>query len=224
VLARGLLHDPTHAVLVGRRDMPGTRRRLETFADLMERPAETGATSNPVRSLPKSTRRLYRPDHDPRTTPFVEKLEDVRRIFLDLDEPVNVACAIGAFAGLRTGEVLALAWDHVDLTRRTIHVRESIRGPLKDKDSRIVPVLDPLLPILTTWKLRRAEPAASFRRCGPTVPAWTSTRSSARRRRSCTCRGSWYQATRHTFASHWVSRGGTIEDLREIMGPTAPCS
>ena len=35
------------------------------FCDLVERGL---ATSNPVRSLPKSTRRLYRPDHDPRTT------------------------------------------------------------------------------------------------------------------------------------------------------------
>lgn len=28
----------------------------------------------------------------------------------------------------------------------------------------------------------------------------------------------WYQATRHTFASHWVLAGGTIEKLREVMG------
>jgi len=28
----------------------------------------------------------------------------------------------------------------------------------------------------------------------------------------------WYQATRHTFASHWVLAGNTIEELREIMG------
>jgi len=32
---------------------------------------------------------------------------------------------------------------------RRIHVRESVNGPLKDGDSRIVPVLDALLPILT---------------------------------------------------------------------------
>jgi site-specific recombinase XerD len=27
-----------------------------------------------------------------------------------------------------------------------------------------------------------------------------------------------YQATRHTFASHWVLTGGSIERLRDIMG------
>jgi hypothetical protein len=28
----------------------------------------------------------------------------------------------------------------------------------------------------------------------------------------------WYQATRHTFASQWVLTGGTLEKLREVMG------
>jgi hypothetical protein len=72
-------------------------------------PIEDGkATSNPARGLPRATRRLVKPTHDSRTTPFIEKLEDVRRIYLDLPESLNVAYAIGAFAGLRTGEVLGL--------------------------------------------------------------------------------------------------------------------
>jgi hypothetical protein len=37
---------------------------------------------------------------------------------------------------------------------RRIHLRESVKGPLKDKDSRMVPVLDALAPILASWKLR----------------------------------------------------------------------
>jgi Phage integrase family len=28
----------------------------------------------------------------------------------------------------------------------------------------------------------------------------------------------WYEATRHTFASHWVMAGGSIEKLKEILG------
>ncbi len=54
----------------------------------------------------------------------------MRRIYLYLPEPVNVAFAIGALAGLRTGEVLALRWAQVDLETRRIHVRESLKGPL----------------------------------------------------------------------------------------------
>ena len=121
------------------------------FVDLTERGLATG---NPARGLPTSLMRLIRPTHDPKKTPFIERLDDVRGIFLALPEPLNVAYAIGALAGLRTGEVFALRWSHVDLVARRIHVRESINGPLKDGDSRIVPVLDALLPILTEWKLK----------------------------------------------------------------------
>ncbi len=28
----------------------------------------------------------------------------------------------------------------------------------------------------------------------------------------------WYRATRHTFASHWVMAGGSIEKLKEMLG------
>jgi len=121
------------------------------FVDLVERSL---APANPARSLPRATMRLMRPTHDPRTTPFVEKLADVRRIYLDLPAPLSAAYALGALAGLRTGEVFALQWQHVDLATRRIHVRESVKGPLKDKDSRMVPILDALLPILKAWKLK----------------------------------------------------------------------
>jgi len=84
----------------------------------------------------------------PRTTPFLERLEDVRRVFLALPSPYSLAFALGAFGGLRPGEVYALRWPHVDLAARRIHVREQTKGRLKDSDSRIVPVLDALLPVL----------------------------------------------------------------------------
>jgi integrase len=106
------------------------------FTDLIERGV---AQANPARGLPRSIMRLMRPTHDPRTTPFIERLEDVRRIHLALPSPLDVAYAIGAPAGLRTGEVFALKWSHVDLAARRIHVRGSVKGPLKDEDSRMVP-------------------------------------------------------------------------------------
>jgi integrase len=125
-------------------------RLLSTFfSDLVERPRETGATRNPVRTLPRSTRRLYRPRHDPRKTPFIEKVDDIRRLFLALPEErgVRVAFALG---GLRTGEVLALRWESIDLEARRISVHEQLRmsklGPVKDDEARFVPVPDDLAP------------------------------------------------------------------------------
>lgn len=191
------------------------------YADLMERGL---ASSNPARGLPKRTARLIRPSHDPRTTPFLERLEDVRRVFLALPEPMNVAFAIGALAGLRTGEVFALRWEHVDLKARRIHVRESVKGPLKDKDSRIVPILDSLHPVLSAWRLKSSDPRV--------VPPFNVRALHVRTKetpgrfiqRALRATGlqreglGWYEATRHTFASQFVMAGGSIEVLKEILG------
>jgi len=191
------------------------------FADLCERGI---AQSNPARGLPRSTMRLMRSTHDPRTTPFIEKLTDVRRIYLALPEPLNVAYAIGALAGLRTGEVFALRWQHVDLATRRAHVRECVRGPLKDKDSRMVPILDALAPILAAWKLKTGGEGLVIPplRCdGEKIDKHTPGiyLRAALKQLGLTRAGlGWYEATRHTFASQWVMAGASIEKLKEILG------
>ncbi|MGB8294254.1 MAG: site-specific integrase [Polyangia bacterium] len=200
-------------------------RLLSTFySDLCERGL---AATNPAKGLPRATRRLIKPSHDPRTTPFVEKLADVERIYRSLPEPVNLAYSLGSFGGLRTGEILALQWSSVDLDRRRIVVKEQVQDGVvmrtKDLDSREVPILDSLLPVLRAAKLASGG-------AGQVVPPM---RGGSRKRldpgtlRKClraalTACGlpklTWYQATRHSFASHWVKAGGSIEKLREVMG------
>jgi hypothetical protein len=168
--------------------------------------------------------RLIRPTHDPKKTPFIERLDDVRRIFLALPEPLNVAYAVGALAGLRTGEVFALRWTHLDLVARRIHVRESVNGQLKDGDSRIVPVLDALLPILTEWKLKSGGAGRVIppMRCdGKKIDKATPGNylRVALGQLELTQPGlGWYEATRHTFASQWVLAGNSIEKLSAILG------
>src|SRR5947209_302132 len=114
-------------------------RLLSTFySDLIE---EGYAEINPVRMLPKKTRKLFRPASV--DEPFVEKLEDVTRLIGTLqkdEEQIAVAYAIGALCGLRTGEIIGLDWSDIDLERELIHVRRQVRhgkvGPLKDGDER----------------------------------------------------------------------------------------
>lgn len=43
------------------------------------------------------------------------------------DHPLGAAIAVGALAGLRPGEVLALKWDAIDLKRGTLHVHRGIQ-------------------------------------------------------------------------------------------------
>ena len=189
------------------------------FEDLKERGL---AATNPARALPKTLSRLVKPSHDPRTTPFLEKLDDVRRVFLELPHPFNVAFALGAFAGLRPGEAFALRWQHVDLKARRIHVREQMKGPLKDTESRIVPILDALLPVLKAEHLKAGGdglvvPAKRARFARPDVarPALRAALVTLKLNRPGL---GWYEATRHTFASHWVLGGRPLEHLREHLG------
>jgi integrase len=191
------------------------------YEDLLERGM---AARNPARHLPKSLLRLMRSDHDPETTPFIEQLSDVRRVYLALEEPLSIAYAIGALAGLRTGEVFALRWISVDLLSRRILVRESVKGPVKDREPRAVPILDPLLPVLQAWRLRHPGPGRvvpPLRKDGskidkgtpgPLLQAALEGLGLAREELG------WYEATRHTFASHWAMSGRPLRELQKLLG------
>lgn len=205
-------------------------RLLSTFfTDLVERGL---VPSNPVRSVPRATRRLYRNAHDPKDTGFLERADDIRRVFLALPSPVNVAFAVGALAGLRTSEVIGLTWENVDLNARRIAVRQQVQngrvGGLKDDESRIVPLGDSLLPVLREHHLLTGGTGPLFPAAGrggrPGRPAtflgphqlWKHLGTALA---ACSLPAlSWYQATRHTFASQFVLGGGTIERLKMILG------
>ncbi len=153
-------------------------RTLSTFySDLCERPSETGAVSNPCRTLPRSTRRLMRPTWDWKHTPSLAA-DDMVRVYRALrdgnpEEKVKghlqtaVAFATGGLAGLRTGEILGLSWKNVDLDRCTIYVREQCHkgrlGPPKDDESRTPQIQDALHPILTAWKLKTGGEGLLFK-------------------------------------------------------------
>lgn len=116
-----------------------------------------------------------------------------------------------------------------------MHIRESVGGPLKDKESRVVPILDPLLPVLTKWRLKsggeglvvppmrsdgakidKQTPGKALRLVlkdlGLERPGFGLPSKDGKPQML------WYWCTRHTFASHWVMAGGSIEKLSKIMG------
>lgn len=194
-------------------------RLLSTlYTDLIE---NQHATRNPARMLPKGMRRLIRPTYDPKKTPFVEKREDIARIYQALPPPVNVAYAISALAGLRPGEVRALKWVNVDLKARKIHVCESVDGPTKDKGARVVPIVDGLAGVLTVWREQSGGELVTppIKQNGRHLNNHTVDKElKAVLKRLKLPALTFYEAGRHTFASHWVLAGGSIEMLREILG------
>lgn len=178
--------------------------------------------SNPVFCLDRATRRLFRPTHDPRKTPFIRKKEDIAALYRALEGDVQVMFAVGVFAGLRTGEILGLRIENVDLEHRRIQVERSYNTPTKDDEPRTVPINDTLLPVLSSWIERldddeglvfpptgHGEFVVSHRLRAALRLAQKSLRL------PCL---TWYQSTRHTFASHWITDGRPIEKLRNILG------
>ncbi len=124
----------------------------------------------------------------------------------------------------------------MDLASRRINVRLQVQDgrlvKLKDDESRVLPIQKSLLPILSTLKLRSGGEGLLFKPTDPTrggrsntPPAFMRQHTLRRHLRlalsACQATSSsltWYQATRHTFASHWVLSGGSLEKLANVMG------
>lgn len=194
------------------------------WSDLVE---DGVAATNPVRMLSQKTRRELVSELDWKTVPWVRSVQDIVRIHDRLavyDRHVALAYIIGALAGLRTGEVRALRWEHIDLETRLIHVRDKVgrrSGAVetpKDDESRFAPILDSLY-----WYLRNAMPAfpqaglvcggekfLDDHRMGALFSKVMAELELPKMR--------WYEGTRHTFGSQWVANGGSLETLREMLG------
>ncbi len=65
------------------------------------------------------------------------------------------ACyATAIYTGMRAGEIAGLHWADVDFEKRLITILRSFDGPTKSGRIRHVPILNALLPILRTWRLK----------------------------------------------------------------------
>lgn len=188
---------------------------------------------HPIQDLDERTKKKMKSNHDWTKTPFIRSLDDVRRVFQVLEEPFNIMFAVGAFAGIRPGEIRALDWDNVWSDRGLLHVCRSVRksrlGPPKNGKHRDVMVLETLGPVLDLWRGRGQGDGLLFkptsRRGGrrgapPTyIQEHTMQRKLQAALTSCQLpRITWYQATRHTFASQWVLEGKPIGKLAAMLG------
>jgi integrase len=122
----------------------------------------------------------------------------------------------------------------MDLKGRRMHVQWQAKdgklSRLKDGESRVVPILNSLLPVLEDWKLKTGGTGLCFppvanrggRRGSPPTYRRQSTMLKNHRGALKVCMLdedlTWYQCARHSLASHWVMDGRPIERLREILG------
>ena len=139
---------------------------------------------------------------------------------------------------MRPGELRGLHWEnvHLDLNRPFIYVcqqvyRSKLKNETKGRRTREVPVQAELRPTLEAWKLQAGGQGLVFRpvskRGGrPGAPPQFIQEHTMWRHLGAAlnaCRHpavTWYEATKHTFASHYLMNGGRIERLATILGHT----
>ena len=131
--------------------------------------------------------------------------------------------ATAVYTGMRAGELAGLRWGDVDLERRLIAVQRSFNGPTKAGDIRHVPILDVLLPIIKSWKLESGGKGLVFPNSAGEM--WDQCgRIFAEFLKRTLIRGGFdpryvhFHGLRHSFASHWVLRGGDLFRLQKILG------
>jgi integrase len=159
---------------------------------------------------------------------------EIRRLLraaqLEGDE-LHALYATAIYTGMRAGELAGLRWTCINLERRLITVRASYEGPTKSGESRYVPIVDPLLPILRAQRLRVpgrlvfTNAAGNMHQASARVfqevlhrvlqtGGFPETTDKANRRR----RYITFHSLRHTFASHWMMNGGDIFRLQRVGG------
>jgi integrase len=209
-------------------------RLLSTFFEDVKEQGHVAV--NPVSTLPRSTRRLYKSTYDVRSTPYLERTEDIGRLYRALPSPHNVIFFLGEQTGCRVGELLGMQWRDIDFAAGKIHVRQQVQDgrlcQLKDKESRFVPLTTDLLPVLEAWKLKTGGGGQLFRPAVPdrggrpdlgALPGYvrphTVHKALAEALKKCGLpKLTLYQITRHTYASQWVKAGGSLEELARYMG------
>ena len=128
------------------------------------------------------------------------------------------------FTGLRAGELAGLRWGDVGIKRRLITVRRSYAGPTKNGLTRYVPILDPLLPCLSAWRLRASKgselvfPNRAGKMRQKSDRVFQEKLHAVLEGAHLPKRYITFHGLRHTFASHWMMNGGSLFKLQKILG------
>jgi integrase len=159
--------------------------------------------------------------------------EEVRTFLVaanEEDPKVFAFYATAIYTGMRAGELAGLHWGDVSFERRLITVQRSFAGPTKAGDVRYVPILDPLLPLLRERRLATGnrlvfpndagemfdQSARIFQEGFHRVLKHAGFPMIERDRKMR--RYIRFHDLRHTFASHWVMKGGDLFKLQKILG------
>ncbi len=128
---------------------------------------------------------------------------------------------LALYTGMRRGEILGLKWDAVDFSSGFITVKRSfckaagkVREETKSKKIRRIPICKAL-------RSHLQDLALITRSSGYVIPHMHSDsflKIFRRMSRTAGIKEIRFHDLRHTFASHFLMSGGSIYDLRQILG------
>lgn len=192
---------------------------------------------NPVRNIPTGQRPQQTPKRD---QPYIANDADALRMIAALAEPYSLMFYIGHTSGLRLGEVLGLRMSDVDtrfLEAGALRVRWSYSGPLKeDKKGKAGRPSKPKYPpigaefeeMLRPHIARRlaagaegeaflfvredGEPFDAVKGRQAVYRAWVAAKEAEG------VAATFYQGTRHSFASRHLANGNAFEEVSPALG------
>lgn len=118
----------------------------------------------------------------------------------DLPGVVTVALE----TGMRRGEILELTWDRIDLSRGVLRLEITKSGRRREVPMR--PAVYEVLAARAEPRVGRVWPDRQIRKAFETVVAIAQLDDFR------------FHDLRHTFASNFVMRGGSLQSLKEILG------
>jgi integrase len=158
---------------------------------------------------------------------------EIQRLLAECPKHLRSVVVCGINTGLRRGEILRMKWRDIDTMAAQIYI-----GKTKTDEPRYVPINDDLAELLKAIRLEQgpgAEHVFTFangehhlkgkdpvrERKGPApVPEAIKNPKTAFNAalRRAGIRNFKFHDLRHTFASHFVMRGGSLKELQEILG------
>lgn len=190
--------------------------------------------SNPCKGV--KAEKLPRARHNP-DIPWIVEDAVVVRAMEALPEPIRFLFFLGNRCGLRTGEAAGLRMsDLAQMDRGIIRVRFSYLGPLKEDKhgsgkAKFVPAPKDAPSVLKPWLARRALEGALgedlvFPREGRFPYRKEHTEYHWRHVRDALELGemTWYQATRHSFATRNLAAGASMEEISDALGHSTTAS
>jgi integrase len=186
------------------------------------------ATSNPIRQVRQSSKRVLEPD--------VLSVEEIAAILAELTDPCRTVTLAAALTGLRKSELFGLQWHDVDFEKNLLYVRRSIVeqvvGQTKTAGSnRPLPLSVELSKALAIWKqttpyTKSSDWVFASPNSRGLKPYWANTLLVRHIRPAAVAAGvrkiiGWH-TFRRSFATLLQSSGATVKTTQELMRHSTP--